>query len=248
MPIEPGFLVVFDGTWDGTALNNAELAWYKACPEPRAGGEFARLALEGVGARLEQRAHARQIARRYFEEQSFVEVETPTRLLAPGLDAHVEPIAASGGWLERLRTSFETSDCRGNAASVRACPLPSRRRTRSAHEPEFTMLEWYRAFEPVEAVMRDAERLVRAVITVISGQAQLRRHDIACRVTSLLLEYSSRRLSSFTRKSRTGWHWPKRIPMHGFACGWTRLSQHWQATLCPFLSWTIPSHKRRWPE
>ncbi len=174
LPIEPGFLVAFEGTWDGGRLWEAELIWFKACPAPQADGEFSRLVFEGAGARLKQRAKALQIARRYFDEQAFVEVETPTRLLAPGLDAHVEPISAAGGWLvtspelhlKRLIVGgmprvFELSRC--HRAEERG----------TYHEPEFTMLEWYRAFEPVEAVMRDTEHLVRSIIMTISGQSRI---------------------------------------------------------------------------
>ena len=174
LPLEPGFLVVFDGTWDGTLLAQAELVWSQPGTAPAADGEFARLAFDGVGARLVKRDHALKIARRFFDERAFVEVETPTRLRAPGLDAHIEPIEAQGGWLvtspelhlKRLIVGgmprvFEFARCH------RADELGPN------HEPEFTMLEWYRAFESVETVMRDTESLVRETITELSGQLTL---------------------------------------------------------------------------
>ena len=172
--LQPGFLVVFDGTWDGAALCQASVVWSRAEPEPAADGEFSRLVLEGVGAMLVKRAEALGIARRFFDERGFVEVETPTRLRAPGLDAHVEPLAASGGWLvtspelhlKRLIVGgmprlFEFARCHRADESG------------AYHEPEFTLLEWYRAFEPVEAVMRDTEALVRTTVTALAGQSTL---------------------------------------------------------------------------
>ena len=181
--IEPGFLVVLDGTWDGTCLRGAALVWSQSGAEPDAESEWARLALAGVGPRLEQRAEARKVARRFFEERSFIEVETPTRLRAPGLDAHIEPIAAADGWLvtspelhlKRLIVGgmprvFEFAHCH------RADELGM------YHEPEFTLLEWYRAFEPVQAVMRDTEELVRDVIVALSNHSHLKHREFTVRV------------------------------------------------------------------
>jgi lysyl-tRNA synthetase class 2 len=178
LPIGPGYWVVFDGTWDGARLKKAELIQSQACPAPKADGEFARLAFDGVGPRLARRAEALKIARRYFDEQSFVEVETPTRLRAPGLDANVEPIESDGGWLSTspelhlkrlivggMPRMFEFARCH------RAEELGT------YHEPEFTLLEWYRAFESVESVMRDAEALVRKIIQALSGQSQLKHRE-----------------------------------------------------------------------
>jgi lysyl-tRNA synthetase class 2 len=181
--IEPGFLIVLDGTWDGASLRDAELVWSQACPEPNSKSEHSRLAFEGVGPRLEQRAEALKVARRYFEEQSFIEVETPTRLRAPGLDAHIEPISAADGWLvtspelhlKRLIVGgmprvFEFARCHRAEELGRY------------HEPEFTLLEWYRAFEPVESVMRDTEELVRNVTLALSNQTQIKHREFTVRV------------------------------------------------------------------
>ncbi len=172
--LEPGFLVVFDGTWTRGTLTDAELVWFAAAPAPAAGGEFSRLLFDGVGPRLAKRAQALKAARHYFEQQSFIEVETPSRVRAPNLDANIEPVAASGAWLvtspelhlKRLIVGglprvFEFARCH------RADELGA------YHEPEFTMLEWYRAFEPVAAVMRDAETLVRSLVESLSGQTRL---------------------------------------------------------------------------
>ncbi|HSU39100.1 MAG TPA: amino acid--tRNA ligase-related protein, partial [Polyangiaceae bacterium] len=41
------------------------------------------------------------------------------------------------------------------------------------HEPEFTLLEWYRAFAGFEAVLADTERLVARVARRVRGRAEL---------------------------------------------------------------------------
>lgn len=178
----PGFWVVFVGTWDGTLLKDATLASSQVAPTPTSDSEYARLAWQGLGSRLEKRAQALKLVRQYFDDEGFLEVETPTRLRAPGLDAHVEPLAASDGWLvtspelhlKRLIVGgmprvFELARChRGEELGA-------------YHEPEFTLLEWYRSFEPVESVMRDTEKLVRSIMTGLSGQSLLqhRQHTVS---------------------------------------------------------------------
>jgi lysyl-tRNA synthetase class 2 len=41
------------------------------------------------------------------------------------------------------------------------------------HEPEFTMLEWYRAFEGADALMRDTEEIVAALALALRGTTTL---------------------------------------------------------------------------
>jgi lysyl-tRNA synthetase class 2 len=172
--LAPGFLVVFDGTWDGQVLRAATRVWHQATKITAADGEFARLAWQGTGRRLAQRSLALSQVRSYFDIERFVEVQTPTRVKAPGLDANVEPIRAQGGWLvtspelhlKRLLTGgmprvFEFAHCHRDEEIGRY------------HEPEFTLVEWYRAFEPVEAVMRDTEQLVQLVVQRLSGRTMV---------------------------------------------------------------------------
>jgi len=169
--LAPGFLVVFDGTWDGQLLRAATLIWHQATGITAANGEFARLAWQGTGRHLAQRSVALRQVRSHFDAERFIEVQTPTRVRAPGLDANVEPIRAQGGWLvtspelhlKRLLTGgmprvFEIARCHRDEEIGRY------------HEPEFTLIEWYRAFEPVEAVMRDTEQLVQLVVQRLSGR------------------------------------------------------------------------------
>jgi lysyl-tRNA synthetase class 2 len=168
--LEPGFLVVLDGTWDGQVLRDASLVWHQPADASSASGEFARLAWHGTGQRLVQHAAALAAVRTYFASQRFIELQTPTRVRAPGLDSNVEPVRADGGWLvtspelhlKRLLVGglpriFEVARCHRDEELGRY------------HEPEFTLLEWYRAFEPVQAVMRDTEALVCAVVAEVTG-------------------------------------------------------------------------------
>jgi lysyl-tRNA synthetase class 2 len=182
--VASGDLVVAAGRLRKKRLVDAKLVERHAAPETTGRSETARLAWQGVGGRLLARHEALRVIRRYFQAQRFIEVDTPQRVRSPALDLNVEAFVAEGGFLvtspefqmKRLLVggiprSFQLAHC-------------FRKSERGAlHEPEFTMLEWYRAFAGVEAVMRDTERLVLQVVEALSGRRSVavagRRVDVA---------------------------------------------------------------------
>jgi elongation factor P--(R)-beta-lysine ligase len=180
-----GDLVVVRGQWDEAVLSAAELVERHRYPEPRGDSDFARLAWDGVGARLRQRSHAFACVREYFAEEGFLEVDPPLRVPAPGVDLHLDAIPAEGGY---LITSPELHLKRLLAAGmprIYALVHASRRgELGQFHEPEFTLLEWYRAFAGMDDVLRDTERLVARVATRLCGSETLSAPDgmrIDCR-------------------------------------------------------------------
>ena len=57
---------------------------------------------ERLGARraaLEARAAILRAVRRWFDEQGFLEVETPARVQSPGQEVHLDAVPAGGRWL-----------------------------------------------------------------------------------------------------------------------------------------------------
>lgn len=108
--------------------------------------------------------------RGYFSAQDFLEVETPVLQISPGNEAHLHAFAtlwqAPDGTAHPyyLRTSPEFAAKKLLAAGEPrifelARVFRNRERGRT-HHPEFTMLEWYRAGEPYEALMADCARLL----------------------------------------------------------------------------------------
>jgi len=105
--------------------------------------------------------------RSWFAAREFVEVETGVLQVSPGNEAHLHafrteleaPAGAGGTASLYLRTSPEFACKKLLAAGERRIvdfARVFRNRERGAlHSPEFTMLEWYRAGEPYETVMRD---------------------------------------------------------------------------------------------
>ncbi len=122
------------------------------------------------GKRLHERARVCAAARRFFEARGFLEVQTPAVVPSPGLDVHLDAFEVAGGdrgaprWLS---TSPEYQMKRllaeGYDRIYQIAPCFRRGELGARHNPEFTMLEWYRAGAGVDDVMRDTEQLVAAV-------------------------------------------------------------------------------------
>jgi len=174
LAVEPGDLVTVSGRWDGRALSAARLLERVPCPAPRAEGEFARLTWQGVGPRLRARARALAAIRNYFADQGFVEIDAPQRVRAPGVDLNVDALRAQGGYLV---TSPELSLKRLLVGGVPRCYSLAHAFRRdeqgSLHEPEFMLLEWYRAFAGQRDVQRDTEAVVVAVARALRRKAEL---------------------------------------------------------------------------
>lgn len=121
-------------------------------------------------------ARARILAslRAFFATRGFVEVETPILQRSPGNEVHLHAFATeletAAGERERLylHTSPEFTCKKLLAAGepklfTLARTFRNRERGRR-HHPEFTMLEWYRANEPYEALMDDGAALLALAV------------------------------------------------------------------------------------
>jgi elongation factor P--(R)-beta-lysine ligase len=173
-PLSAGELVVVEGRYDGRELLEAELIERAHYAEPRGDGDWARFAWGGVATKLQARGRALAAVRNYFARERFLEVETPMRVPAPGVDLHLDAIPASGGY---LISSPELHMKRLLAAGLpRVFQLARASRQDELgrlHEPEFNMLEWYRSFAGLEEVVNDTEQLLREVALAVSGEAKL---------------------------------------------------------------------------
>jgi lysyl-tRNA synthetase class 2 len=127
---------------------------------------------------LLQRGRIAVAFREWFEGQGFIEVDTAALQVSPGNETHLHAFATAliGPGGERrdlyLRTSPEFA-CKKllAAGETRIFDFAKvfRNRERGAlHQPEFTMLEWYRANEPYETLMDDCAELLR-VATETAG-------------------------------------------------------------------------------
>ncbi|MBI3993108.1 MAG: EF-P lysine aminoacylase GenX [Candidatus Lambdaproteobacteria bacterium] len=116
-------------------------------------------------ARLRWRQRILREVRIWFDAQDFLEVDTPARVPAPSPEPQFRPIAAGGGY---LITSPEFQLKRllvgGCERIYRLGPAFRGAESGAHHNPEFTMLEWYRAAAQsdvgVEVLARDLEGLL----------------------------------------------------------------------------------------
>ncbi len=124
--------------------------------------------------------------RRFFDDRDFVEVEAGILQVSPGNEAHLHAFATQivGADGARAPLYLHTSPefaCKKLLAAgeprIFDFARVFRNRERGAlHHPEFTMLEWYRANENYDAVMRDCVDLLRLTAET-AGVAHLRFRD-----------------------------------------------------------------------
>ena len=120
-------------------------------------------------ATLEVRANMLRAAREYFTATRALEVETPTLSAAAVTDVHLASVAATA--INRacyLHTSPEYAMKRLLAAGCgdiwQICRVYRDGESGRSHNPEFTMIEWYRIGIDHHALMSDVERLISAVM------------------------------------------------------------------------------------
>ncbi len=109
--------------------------------------------------------------RAFFASRDFVEVDTATLQTSPGNEAHLHAFVTEAVGLDGsraplyLHTSPEFACKKLLAAGetrIACFAHVYRNRERGPlHHPEFTMLEWYRAGEGYEALMRDCVEILR---------------------------------------------------------------------------------------
>lgn len=180
-PVAVGDLLVISGRRSGGELRDATVLERIAPAAPpdetgliddggeRRRGECARFVLGTTGQILAARDVALRAIRATFDRAHFVEVETPVVVPSPGLDLHLDamPVESERGEQRYLSTSPEYQMKRllaGGFPRIFQITRAFRRAERGAHHnPEFAMLEWYRAFAGIEAIMTDTERVVRSV-------------------------------------------------------------------------------------
>jgi lysyl-tRNA synthetase class 2 len=174
----PGDLVVVQGVFREGRVVGASLVERWPARVPTAAAEFARLSWQGVGARLRQRAEAFRLIRKYFEQQRFVEVDTPVRVRAPNLDRNVDPVRAGRDWLiTSPEYAMKQLLVGGMPRIYQLVHCHRARELGPLHEPEFMMLEWYRAFSELEVVLGDTEQIVSSVLGRLTGTTSVRLPD-----------------------------------------------------------------------
>jgi elongation factor P--(R)-beta-lysine ligase len=138
---------------------------------------------------LAMRSRIHGCLRAEFLAQDFVEVETAILQVSPGNETHLHAFAtdmvspAGDSTRRYLHTSPEFA-CKkllaaGEQKIFQFARVFRNRERSDLHHPEFTMLEWYRAGEPYEALMSDCVRLIHATAET-SGTRHFAFRGITC--------------------------------------------------------------------
>lgn len=128
--------------------------------------------------------------RRVFEEQGFIEVDTPALQVSPGMEPHLQAFATDlqGPHPDDRRRLYLHTSPEFAMKKLLVAGVPRlyqiahvyRNGERSdTHSPEFSMLEWYRAGEGYEVLIRDCEDLVRAAAEA-AGRRTFSRNGMDC--------------------------------------------------------------------
>lgn len=125
-------------------------------------------------ANLETRSRVLRAVREFFDREGFVEVETPVRIPTAALETHIDAPASGHAW---LRTSPELHMKRllaaGSARIYQMGPCFRTGECGRRHNPEFTLLEWYRSGADYTDILRDTEALLRHVFERVTGAPSL---------------------------------------------------------------------------
>ena len=112
--------------------------------------------------------------RGFFLSRGFLETRTPLLVPSPGMETHIRPFTVGENYLP---TSPEFAMKRllvgGLEKIFQICPSFRDEPRSITHHPEFTMLEWYRAYAGYEDIMRDTEELFAFIATKLFGKPVL---------------------------------------------------------------------------
>jgi lysyl-tRNA synthetase class 2 len=186
----PWDIVVCSGVLDGGDIIISELSrefsHYPHVSFPDVSPDYLRF--HGNNGKLfssiKIRSRILRAIRSFFDKEGFLEVETPAIVNSPGLEVHIRGI--------KVLTS-DSQDA-GKSAYLITSPEYHMKRLLAAgfekiyqitkvfrsdekgylHNPEFTMLEWYRAFADYEAIMEDLEKMIPKIADLIQNQRKIR--------------------------------------------------------------------------
>jgi lysyl-tRNA synthetase class 2 len=127
-----------------------------------------------IKSNLKLRAEIIAAIRRFFDDNGFLEVETPIRTLSPAPEAHIDAQPA-GRWY--LQTSPELYMKRlmasGYQRIYQICRCFRRMERGKRHLPELTLLEWYVTPGDYKKMMLQTMALIRSVSDAVNQRQHL---------------------------------------------------------------------------
>jgi elongation factor P--(R)-beta-lysine ligase len=117
--------------------------------------------------------------REFFIRQDFLETKTPLLVASPGMEPHIRPFQVErpehfGSGMTYLPTSPEFAMKKllvgGLERIFQICSAFREEPSSVTHSPEFTILEWYRAYAGYEQIMEDTENLFESIALKLFGK------------------------------------------------------------------------------
>jgi len=131
--------------------------------------------LEALRPALETRHRVLQAIRDFFITREFIEVETPSRVLWPALELHIDAEPSGDHF---LRTSPELHMKKllasGYERIFQMGPCFRRGERGRLHHPEYTLLEWYRADADYMDILADTKALLTHIAREVLGTTDIR--------------------------------------------------------------------------
>ena len=122
------------------------------------------ISLEQKKSNLERRARIMGATRAYFTGRGFLEVETPVRMHAPLPELHIDAVRAESMYLATSpEPHMKQLLAAGYTEIFQLARCFRKKESGRLHNPEFTMLEWYRAGANYFDLLEDARGLLKAV-------------------------------------------------------------------------------------
>ena len=171
--------IVTKGVIDVTKINllaPSNVEWHQ--------GDWERFHSNGLWANMRVRAAVLDAVRGFFRDADFLAVETPTLARASAQEEHIQLFA----------TEYQGDKARDQLYLAPSPELYMKRLlgvgferiyqiSRSyrngelgpQHNPEFTLIEWYRAYASYEEIMADVENLVAHVAASVLGRSSVVR-------------------------------------------------------------------------
>ncbi len=156
-----------------------------------------------------------QVTRDYFKEKGFVETSTPSLVKCPGLEPTLEPMATTVSVGQSSKTLFLPTSPElhlkkllsqgwSEIFEVRSCFRNGE--LSSSHQPEFTILEWYRAYDSLGSIADDLQGLMGVfakrgfILGPSKGYIGEKKFQI-CSLAQLFLEHTGIKLTPWTPRS-----------------------------------------------
>lgn len=143
---------------------------------PAPGHEVWRMTPERVRG-IAARAKVLSAVREFFAAREVMEVDTPIAVRTPGLEVHLRAVSGAGGYLiTSPEYQMKRLLCAGFERIYTVCKCFRDDESGPHHTRELTMLEWYRAWSGIDAIIADTEALVAFVAERLTGKPVIHRN------------------------------------------------------------------------